>query len=92
MARNLAVELGPRHINTNAISPGFFPSKLANGLINKLGGEEELGKSNPCGRLGRQEDIEGAVVFLCSVAGSYVNGVVLPLDGGVNLAATAARL
>lgn len=92
MAQNLAIELGPRHITTNAIAPGFFPSKLANGLIDKLGGEDELGKRNPCSRLGKQEDIEGAVVYICSQAGSYVNGVVIPLDGGVNLGTTAARL
>lgn len=89
LARNLAVELGPRKITTNVIAPGFFPSKLANGLIELLGGEEEMRARNPRGRLGRPADVEGAIVYLCSPAAAYVNGVVLPLDGGIHLTAGA---
>jgi NAD(P)-dependent dehydrogenase (short-subunit alcohol dehydrogenase family) len=73
----LAVELGSKNITTNIIAPGFFPSKLAQGLISNLGGIEELSKDNPLGRLGEPEDIAGVVVFLCSRAGAYV--YVLPL-------------
>lgn len=72
LARNLAVELGPRNITSNIIAPGFFPSKLAQGLISNLGGEEELSRDNPMKRLGEPEDIAGVVVFLCSRAGGYV--------------------
>ena len=90
LARNLAVELGPRNITTNAISPGFFPSKLANGLIEILGGHDELNRANPRRRLGEPTDIAGAMVYLCSPAAAYVNGTVLPLDGGAHL--TAGRL
>jgi NAD(P)-dependent dehydrogenase (short-subunit alcohol dehydrogenase family) len=72
LARNLSVELGPRNITVNSISPGFFPSKLANGLIGILGGEAELKKHNPRGRLGLPEDIAGVMIFLCSMAGNYM--------------------
>lgn len=72
LGRNLAVELGPRNITSNIIAPGFFPSKLAQGLINNLGGIEEISKDNPMGRLGDAEDIAGVAVFLCSPAGRYV--------------------
>lgn len=72
LGRNLAVELGPRNITSNIIAPGFFPSKLAQGLINNLGGIGELSKDNPMGRLGQAEDIAGVAVFLCSRAGAYV--------------------
>ena len=82
LTRHLAVELGPRHILCNAIAPGFFPSKMANGIIALAGGEEVLGKENPNGRLGRPEDIAGALVYLCSRAGSHSNGGVIVLDGG----------
>ncbi|KAF2653508.1 NAD(P)-binding protein [Lophiostoma macrostomum CBS 122681] len=86
MSRQLAVELGPRNITTNTIAPGFFPSKLANGLIELLGGEEELKDWNPRKRLGEPEDIAGVMVYLASPAGSYVNGEDICIDGGVRYA------
>jgi NAD(P)-dependent dehydrogenase (short-subunit alcohol dehydrogenase family) len=82
LARNLAIELAPRHITVNTVSPGFFPSKLANGLIENLGGAEAANKTNPLGRLGLPEDIAGVMVWLCAKAGSYVNGVQIEVDGG----------
>lgn len=85
LSRNLAIELGPRNITTNTVKPGFFPSKLANGLIDILGGEEGLSRDNPRGRLGEPEDIAGVMVFLASPAGSYVNGEDISLDGGARL-------
>lgn len=72
LAKNLAVELGPRNIITNSISPGFFPSKLANGLIEILGGEEELKKANPSRRLGEPDDIGAVTLFLCGKGANYL--------------------
>lgn len=86
LAKNLALELGPRGITVNAIAPGFFPSKMANGLLEIAGGQGKIAKANPMGRLGRPEDIAGAVVYLASRAAAHVNGVVLPIDGGAVLA------
>jgi len=85
LGRNLALELAPKNITTNIIAPGFFPSRLANPQIDYLGGEDVVGKQNPMGRLGRPEDIAGLVVYLCSPAGSYVNGQDVNLDGGARL-------
>lgn len=85
LARNLAIELGPRNITTNVVAPGFFPSKLANGLIENLGGVKKLNDGNPRGRLGEPQDIAGAMLYLCSPAGAYVNGATIPIDGGQNL-------
>ncbi|KAI9783138.1 MAG: hypothetical protein M1816_001589 [Peltula sp. TS41687] len=82
LTKILAVELGPRHILCNAIAPGLFPSKMANGLIGLLGGEEEVAGNSVNGRIGRAEDIAAAVVYLSSRAGSHVNGAVLTIDGG----------
>ena len=82
LARNLALELGPRHILVNGIAPGFFPTKIAKGILGMLGGEEKLSKENPNQRLGRPEDIAATVVFLCSRAGGHVNGDAIVLDGG----------
>ena len=72
LGRQLAVELGPRNITTNTVSPGFFPSKLANGLIENLGGHDALEQGNPRKRLGMPEDIAGVMLYLCSPAASYV--------------------
>jgi len=74
LSRNLALELGPRNITCNTVAPGFFPSKLADGLIELLGGQKSLEDENPRKRLGEPEDIAGVMVFLCSRAGAYVNG------------------
>ncbi|KAF2769425.1 gluconate 5-dehydrogenase [Teratosphaeria nubilosa] len=82
LGRNLAAELGPQHILTTSICPGFFPTKMANGLMELTGGVEELAKANPNGRLGVPEDIAGTIVYLCSRAGSHVNGGHIVLDGG----------
>lgn len=82
LARNLAVELGPRHVLVNGVAPGFFPSKMANELMRRSGGVEALEQANPNGRLGRPEDIAAAVVYLSSRAGGHVNGDVVVLDGG----------
>jgi len=86
LTRQLAVELGPRNITTNTVGPGFFPSKLANGLIEILGGQKELNDANPRKRLGEPEDIAGVMVFLCSPAGNYVNGEDIHVDGGMRFA------
>ena len=86
LAKNLAVELGPRHILVNAIAPGFFPSKMASELMNLSGGPEALAAKNPSKRLGKPEDIAGLVVFLSSRASSHINGATVTVDGGEVLA------
>ncbi|KAI1047445.1 hypothetical protein LB505_014085 [Fusarium chuoi] len=82
LGRNIAMELGPRHITVNSICPGFFPSKMSNGLLEMSGGAEEIANSNPMRRLGKPEDIAGVVVYLASRAGSHVNGETIAIDGG----------
>lgn len=82
LAKNLAVELGPRHILVNAIAPGFFPSKMASGLLEISGGAEDFAAKNPSKRLGKPEDIAGLVVFLSSRAASHINGATVTVDGG----------
>jgi NAD(P)-dependent dehydrogenase (short-subunit alcohol dehydrogenase family) len=82
LARNLAVELGPRHILVNGIAPGLFPSKMAHALMDSIADRDTLNKMNPNGRLGEPEDIAAAVVFLSSRAGGHINGDTIVLDGG----------
>ncbi|KAI4206038.1 MAG: hypothetical protein LQ346_001348 [Caloplaca aetnensis] len=83
LTRNLAVELGPRNILCNSIAPGFFPSKMASGLMKLEGGEAKMAQMNPNGRLGKPEDVAAAVVYLASRASSHINGGNIVLDGGM---------
>ncbi|KAI0021887.1 putative NADPH-dependent beta-ketoacyl reductase [Xylariomycetidae sp. FL0641] len=82
LARNLAVELAPRHVLVNSIAPGFFPTRMASGLLEMTGGVDAHAQRNPARRLGRPEDIAGAVVFLASRAGAHVNAATIEIDGG----------
>ncbi|KAI1438222.1 hypothetical protein GGR50DRAFT_640491 [Xylaria sp. CBS 124048] len=82
LGRNLAVELAPRRVLVNSICPGWFPTKMSTGLLEMTGGTDSHAESNPTGRLGRPEDIAGAVVYLASRAGAHVNGATLEIDGG----------
>lgn len=85
MTKHLAVALGPRKILVNAVAPGWFPTKMASGLLDLYGGAGGQGKASPDGRIGLPEDIVGVMVFLCSRAASHVNGTIIPVDGGMHL-------
>lgn len=80
MGKALAMELGPQNINVNILAPGFFPTKMANGLLEKVG--ERMIAANPKRRLGRQEDLESVVLFFSAKESDYINGAVIPIDGG----------
>lgn len=80
MTRALASEWGPHNINVNAICPGFFPSKMSNETLGRI--DESVRARTPLGRLGGDEDLKGAVVFLASEASRHVTGQALVVDGG----------
>lgn len=82
LVRQLAVELGPRHILSNCIAPGFFATDGSMPFIIEYGGEEKMAKTYPNGRLGKGEDYAATAVYLASRAGAHVNGQCLLLDGG----------
>ncbi|HDZ56176.1 MAG TPA: SDR family oxidoreductase [Pseudomonas xinjiangensis] len=79
LTRALAGEWGPYNINVNAICPGFFPTKLAQGLQKVT---EVIKQGTPLGRIGGEEDIKGVAVFFATEASRHVTGQAVAVDGG----------
>jgi NAD(P)-dependent dehydrogenase (short-subunit alcohol dehydrogenase family) len=80
LTRSLAKSLGPLNITVNAVAPGPFPSRMHD--TGSQATQRAIAAHIPLGRAGEPADVQGAVVFLASRAGAYVNGHVIPLDGG----------
>ncbi|MDL5032130.1 SDR family oxidoreductase [Pelomonas sp. APW6] len=81
--RALAGEWGRYGITVNALAPGFFPSKMTQGLLAAMG-EDKLAEAAPLRRLGDEEDLKGAALLFASRAGKHITGQVLAVDGGVS--------
>jgi 3-oxoacyl-[acyl-carrier protein] reductase len=81
--RSLARELGARGITTNVVAPGFVDTDMTAALS-----EDQraaiLGQI-PAGRYGSPEEIASAVAFLAGPEAGYINGAVLPVDGGLGM-------
>jgi NAD(P)-dependent dehydrogenase (short-subunit alcohol dehydrogenase family) len=77
----LAVKLGPRYITVNAVAPGPFESKMTEWMLENFRAEIET--QCPLKRIGQPSDMAGVAIYLASRAGAYVNGVVIPVDGGI---------
>jgi NAD(P)-dependent dehydrogenase (short-subunit alcohol dehydrogenase family) len=80
--RALASEWGKYNINVNAICPGFFPSKMSAGLLEKVA--ETVIARAPLHRIGGEEDLKGVVVFLASEASRHITGQSIAVDGGIS--------
>jgi len=81
--RALAGEWGRYNITVNAVAPGFFPSKMTKGVLEKLG-KEEMARHAPLQRIGDDEDLKGAALLFASDAGKHITGQILAVDGGVS--------
>jgi NAD(P)-dependent dehydrogenase (short-subunit alcohol dehydrogenase family) len=78
----LARDLAPFGVRANAVAPGLMLTEMVAPQLAVPGGTDLYMKRVPMARGGEVEEIVGPVVFLCSPLASYVNGVVLPVDGG----------
>jgi 2-dehydro-3-deoxy-D-gluconate 5-dehydrogenase len=82
LTRLLACEWAGKGINVNAIAPGYFVTNNTAALRSDPARNAAILARIPAGHWGDPADIGGAAVFLASRASDYVNGVVLPVDGG----------
>ena len=80
--KDLAVKWGPKGVYVNAIAPGFFPTKMSKGLLEK-GGELIL-EGTPLRKFGSENDLKGAAILLASSASDFMTGEVIVVDGGTN--------
>jgi gluconate 5-dehydrogenase len=86
MTRTMATELGAQGIRVNAIAPGWIDSDMMRKAVDSDPERKRkiLGRT-PLARFGAASDIGAAAVYLASPAGSFVTGVVLPVDGGASI-------
>ena len=87
LARQLAVEWGPKNIRVNAIAPGLVRTDFAKYLWENPELYEKAISGYPLRRIGEPDDIAGIAVFLASKAGAFVTGQVLVADGGATITA-----
>ena len=86
LARNLAVEWGPRNVRVNCIAPGLVKTDFARALWEDEKALERRNRATPLRRIGAPDEIGGVVAFLASPAASFITGQMVVADGGVTIA------
>lgn len=83
LARNLAVEWGPKNIRVNCIAPGLIRTDFARALWEDPVNYRKRTRETPLKRIGEPDEIAGAAIYLASPAGSFMTGQSIIVDGGV---------
>ena len=86
LTKGLATELGPCGITVNAIAPGYMETEMTKVLQENEGFNKFVLTRTPVGRWGTGTDLAGPVLLLVSGAGSYINGHMIVVDGGMTTA------
>lgn len=84
LTRELAATWGRKNIRVNAIAPGYFHSRLADGAIERT--EHLIKASSPIPRVGAEGELKGVCVFLAADASNYITGQTIIVDGGRTIA------
>ena len=82
LTKALSNEWSGKGINVNAIAPGYMATEMNTALINDEGRNTEILSRIPAHRWGTPEDMKGLCIFLASDASDYIDGAVIPCDGG----------
>ena len=80
LTKSIAVDCAGRNININALAPGYMDTEMCANMTQER--KDETSKRIPAVRWGTPEDMKGPVLFLASAASDYLNGAVIPVDGG----------
>ena len=80
LTKSIAVDCAGRNININALAPGSMDTEMCANMTQER--KDETSKRIPAVRWGTPEDMKGPVLFLASAASDYLNGAVIPVDGG----------
>lgn len=83
VARSIVREMGNRNITANVIAPGFISTEMTDAVSDDR--KSVILGQVPAGRYGRTDEVAAAVTFLASDAAGYVNGAVIPVDGGLGM-------
>lgn len=84
ITRQLAVELGPKGIRVNAVTPGAVPTPGARVIVDEAGYAKRK-EQTPLGRLGTEDEVAAAIAYLLSEDASFVTGTILRADGGITV-------
>lgn len=82
LTKTLSNDWAAKGINVNAIAPGYMDTKLNTALVADVARSANILARIPQNRWGSGEDMKGITVFLASQASDYINGTVIPVDGG----------
>ncbi len=82
LTKALSNEWAGRGVNVNAIAPGYMATDMNTALLADAGRNAEITARIPAHRWGTGDDMKGPLLFLASAASDYVNGAILPVDGG----------